>query len=46
VVPTKGQAMGARFHAQTALIYAIETSLTEEGAKPENIEIKLLEGAA
>ena len=46
VVPTKGQAMGARFHAQTALIYAIETSLTEEGAKPENVEIKLLEGAA
>jgi propanediol dehydratase large subunit len=46
VVPTKGQAMGARFHAQTALIYAIETSLTEEGAKPENVEIKLLDGAA
>ncbi|GAB2174995.1 propanediol/glycerol family dehydratase large subunit [Dongia sp. agr-C8] len=46
VVLTKGQALGARFHAQTALIYAIETSLTEEGAKPENIEIRLLEGAA
>ncbi|WP_395019157.1 propanediol/glycerol family dehydratase large subunit [Dongia sp.] len=46
VVPTKGQALGARFHAQTALIYAIETSLTEEGAKPENVEIRLLEGAA
>jgi propanediol dehydratase large subunit len=46
VVPTKGQAMGARFHAQTALIYAIETSLTEEGAKPETVEIKLLDGAA
>jgi propanediol dehydratase large subunit len=46
VVPTHGEAMGARFHAQTALIYAIETSLTQEGAKPENIEIKLLEGAA
>jgi propanediol dehydratase large subunit len=38
--------MGARFHAQTALIYAIETSLIIEGAKPENVEIKLLEGAA
>jgi len=46
VVPTHGEAMGARFHAQTALIYAIETSLTQEGAKPENVEIKLLEGAA
>ena len=45
VVPTLGQAMGARFHAQTALIYAIETSLTAENAKPENIDIKLLEGA-
>jgi propanediol dehydratase large subunit len=46
VVPTHGEAMGARFHAQTAIIYAIETSLTQEGAKPENVEIKLLEGAA
>jgi propanediol dehydratase large subunit len=46
VVPTHGEAMGARFHAQTAIIYAIETSLTTEGAKPENVEIKLLEGAA
>ena len=46
VVPTHGEAMGARFHAQTALIYAIETSLTVEGAKPEEVEVKLLEGAA
>ncbi|MES1151403.1 MAG: glycerol dehydratase reactivase beta/small subunit family protein [Dongia sp.] len=46
VVPTHGEAMGARFHAQTAIIYAIETSLTSEGAKPENVEIRLLEGAA
>jgi propanediol dehydratase large subunit len=46
VVPTHGEAMGARFHAQTALIYAIETSLTCEGAKPEEVEIRLLEGAA
>jgi propanediol dehydratase large subunit len=43
VVPTNGQAMGARFHAQTALIYAIETSLTSEGAKPEEVEVRLLE---
>ncbi len=43
VVPTQGQAMGARYHAQVALIYAIETSLTEDGAKPEDIEIAFLE---
>lgn len=43
VVPTEGKAMGARFHAQVALIYAIETSLTEDGAKPEDVEIAFLE---
>ena len=36
VVPTKGEAMGSRFHAQVALIYAIETELTADGAAPEN----------
>jgi propanediol dehydratase large subunit len=45
VVPTKGEAMGARFHAQVALIYAIETGLTSDGAEPENIEISLAEAA-
>jgi propanediol dehydratase large subunit len=45
VVPTKGEAMGARFHAQVALIYAIETGLTQDGAAPENIEIRLVEAA-
>ncbi len=45
VVPTKGEAMGARFHAQVALIYAIETELTKDGASPENVEISLLEAA-
>jgi propanediol dehydratase large subunit len=43
VVPTKGEALGARFHAQVALIYAIETSLTTEGATPQAIEISFLE---
>ncbi|WP_303980021.1 propanediol/glycerol family dehydratase large subunit [Dongia mobilis] len=43
VVPTEGKAMGARYHAQVALIYAIETSLTADGAKPEDIEIAFLE---
>ena len=39
VVPTKGEAMGSRYHARTALIYAIETELTREGAAPEEIEV-------
>ena len=29
VVPTRGEAMGSRYHARVALIYAIETGLTE-----------------
>jgi propanediol dehydratase large subunit len=45
VVPTKGEAMGARFHAQVALIYAIETEMTADGAAPENVEIRLTEAA-
>ncbi|MGH6908309.1 MAG: glycerol dehydratase reactivase beta/small subunit family protein, partial [Aestuariivirga sp.] len=39
VVPTRGEAMGSRYHARVALIYAIETGLTREGAPPEEIEI-------
>jgi len=30
---------GARFHARVALIYAIETGLTETGAPPQEIEL-------
>jgi propanediol dehydratase large subunit len=33
--------MGARYHARVAMIYAIETGLTEEGAAPQEIEITL-----
>ena len=40
VVPTRGEAMGSRYHARVALIYAIETGLTAEGAAPQNIEVK------
>ena len=40
VVPTRGEAMGARYHARVALIYAIETGLTAEGAAPEEIDVK------
>ena len=46
VVPTRGEAMGSRYHARVALIYAIETGLTAEGAEPEEIDVTLLGGAA
>ncbi|MFO1056588.1 MAG: propanediol/glycerol family dehydratase large subunit [Dongiaceae bacterium] len=39
VVPTEGQALGSRFHARVALIYAIETGLTEDGAAPEELDL-------
>jgi propanediol dehydratase large subunit len=39
VVPTRGEAMGARYHARVALIYAIETAMTAEGVEPEEIEV-------
>jgi len=39
VVPQRGEAMGSRYHARTAMIYAIETALTEEGAAPELVEV-------
>jgi propanediol dehydratase large subunit len=42
VVPTRGEAMGSRYHARVALIYAIETLLIEEGAEPETIEVQHL----
>src|SRR5262245_35456417 len=45
VVPTRGEALGSRHHARVALIYAIETSLTRDGAAPQEIEIELMEAA-
>ena len=39
VVPQRGEAMGSRYHARVAMIYAIETGLTEEGAAPELVEV-------
>ncbi len=44
VVPTMGQALGSRHHARVALIYAIDTELTEDGASPEEIEVTWLGG--
>src|SRR5262249_8047751 len=46
VVPTRGEAMGSRYHARVSLIYAIETELTSEGAMPENVEVAFLGSAA
>lgn len=43
VVPTRGEAMGARFHAEVALIYAIETALCTEGAEPEEVAVEFQE---
>jgi propanediol dehydratase large subunit len=45
VVPQHGEAMGSRFHARVALIYAIETSLTVDGAAPEAISVSYAEAA-
>ncbi len=46
VVPTRGEALGARFHARVALIYAIETGLTRDGAEPEEIAVEFTEGGS
>jgi len=46
VVPQRGEAMGSRYHARVALIYAIETSLTVDGAEPEEISVSFEEVVA
>jgi propanediol dehydratase large subunit len=45
VVPTRGEALGARFHARVALTYAIETAMTENNASPEEVDLHFLEGS-
>ena len=42
MVATKGEALGARFHARVALIYAIETSMTKDNAAPELLDFTFL----
>jgi propanediol dehydratase large subunit len=42
IVPMRGQAMGSRYHARVAMIYAIETALTISGGKPEEVQVKFL----
>jgi propanediol dehydratase large subunit len=39
VVPTRGEAMGSRYHARVALIYAIETDMTKEGSTPMETQV-------
>ncbi len=39
VVPTRGEALGARFHARVALTYAIETSLTKPESPPDEVQV-------
>lgn len=43
MVPTGGQALGARFHARVALTYAIETAMTADGAAPEEVALDFQE---
>ena len=43
VVTSKGEALGARFHAEVAMIYAIETALCEPGAPPEELTVSFQE---
>lgn len=43
VVPTQGEALGARFHARSALIFAVETAMTSDGAVPEELEAEFME---
>lgn len=43
VVKTQGEALGARFHARVALIYAIETAMTEANASPIDVGVEFLE---
>ena len=44
IIPYRGQALGARYHVQTALLYAIETSMIEAGQNPEVLEVKFYDG--
>ncbi len=39
VVHYGGEALGARHHVRTALLYAIETAMVEPGAKPQDLEV-------
>lgn len=44
IIPFRGEALGARFHVEVALIYAIETSLVESLSEPMELDLIWLEG--
>ena len=46
VVPTGGIALGARFHAEVAMLYAVETGLCEDGAAPSELRVRFGKDAA
>ena len=37
----RGEALGARYHVQTALLYAIETALVDPKAAPQELRVKI-----
>ncbi len=41
IVPTEGQALGARYHVRVAMLYAIETGLVVPDAAPVNVEMSI-----
>ena len=43
VVAYRGQALGARYHAETALLYAIETALCDPSVEPVTLEVRFHE---
>ncbi len=46
IVPTRGEAMGSRYHAPSLAHLRDRTEMTSEGAEPEEIDIKFLGAAA
>jgi propanediol dehydratase large subunit len=40
-VPYRGEALGARYHVQTALLYAIETALVQPEAAALDLEVRI-----
>jgi propanediol dehydratase large subunit len=46
LVTSNGEALGARYHAEVALIYAIETGLCRSDAAPEGLDVTFREAAA
>ncbi len=38
-IPYRGEALGARYHVQTSLIYAIETAMLDPDAEPQTLEV-------